>query len=292
MKQSRIAGFAVITVIYAIAVWIGVTIFRVLPEAHIIWRILAGDICATIFVYLTEAALQNASVYDPYWSVAPVVIYTGITLYFGAMDMGIFLILLAVWYWGVRLTCNWAYTFKNLSTQDWRYDGFKRKYPRAFQIISFFGINIFPTLVVYLCLLPGVVFIEESALNALTVLGFMVCIAATTLQLIADVQMHRFRRRNAGQNLIIRDGLWKHSRHPNYLGEILMWWGVYIMLLSSSPGLWFLCVGPLVNTLMFLIVSIPMADKRNRGKRLGFDEYVRETNSLLPFRVKKGDNQC
>ena len=198
------------------------------------------------------------------------------------------LLLLAVWYWGVRLTCNWAYTFKNLAAQDWRYDGFKKKYPRAFQIISLFGINLFPTIVVYLCLLPGVAFIRNSACNVATIIGFAVCVCAATFQLIADIQMHRFRRENAGKNMLIRNGLWKYARHPNYLGEIMMWWGVYIIMLSSAPGMWHLGAGALVNTLMFLFVSIPMADKRNREIRPGFDSYIKETNSLLPFKIRKG----
>jgi steroid 5-alpha reductase family enzyme len=254
---------------------------------HIFWRILAGDAAATVFVYLTGLVFKNASVYDPYWSVAPIAIFTGLAIVSGKAGLGTFLLLTAVWYWGIRLTCNWAHTFKNLATQAWRYDGFKAKYPRMFQLISFFGINLFPTIVVYLCLLPGVVFIQESACNIATLCGFAICLFAATLQLIADMQMHRFRRRNAGSRLIIRDGLWKHSRHPNYLGEILMWWGVYVMMLSSAPHMWGLLIGPLVNTLMFLFISIPMADSRNRRERIDFDKYAKETNRLLPFRIKR-----
>ena len=287
MKQNRMAGFAVITAIYAAAALAGIAVFLALPDIHIFWRILAGDLAATVFVYLTGVVLRNASVYDPYWSVAPLVILTGVALGFGKADAGTLLLLLAVWYWGIRLTLNWAHTFKNLATQDWRYDGFKQKYPRLFQIISLFGINLLPTAVVFFCLLPGVVFLQESAFNILTLSGFAVCVSAASLQLLADIQMHRFRRRNAGRRLIIRDGLWKHARHPNYLGEILMWWGVYLIMLSAAPQMWALGAGALVNTLMFLFISIPMADKRNRRERRGFDEYLRETNSLLPFRIKK-----
>lgn len=287
MKQNRAAGFAVITAIYMIAIGIGILLFQAFPELPIFLRILIGDIGATVFTFLTGVILQNASVYDPYWSVAPIVIFTWITLHFGKLDTGIFLLLVAVWYWGVRLTCNWAYTFKNLATQDWRYDGFKRKYPRAFQIISFFGINLFPTLVVYLCMLPGIVFIEKSAFNVITLFGFSVCIIAATLQLFADRQIHRFRQKNAEQNLLIREGIWKYARHPNYLGEILMWWGIYVIMLSSSTQWLGLFVGPLTNTLMFLFVSIPLADKRNREKRPGFEEYIQETNNLLPFKIKR-----
>ena len=286
MKKNRMAGFAVIAVIYVAAIGIGILIYRVLPELHIFLRILAGDIGATILVYLAGVFLKNASVYDPYWSVAPLVILTGIALDTGKPDAGVVLLLVAVWIWGVRLTTNWAYTFKNLTTQDWRYDDYKQRYPRMFQLISFFGINLVPTAVVYLCMLPGVVFVKESAWNVITVLGFIVCIAAATLQLAADLQMHRFRRRNTGSGLIMRSGLWKYARHPNYFGEILMWWGVYIIMLSAAPDRWGLLIGPAANTLMFLFISIPLADKRNRKIRQGFDEYYRETRHLLPIKKR------
>jgi len=83
----------------------------------------------------------------------------------------------------------------------------------------------------------------------------------------------------------IRTGLWKYSRHPNYLGEILMWWCVGLACVVST-GLAILLVGALVNTLMFLCVSIPMADKRQSRKE-GFDEYKRQTWALLPFKKKQ-----
>ncbi len=288
MRKSRAAGFVAIAVIYAAAGIIGVLTFILLPDLHIFLRVLIGDATATVFVYLGGVALKNVSVYDPYWSVAPIVILTGIAWYTERADAGMILLLIAVWYWGVRLTCNWAYTFTNLEKQDWRYDHFKQRFPRIFQLISFFGINMFPTLVVYLCLLPGIEFLKNSTLNAITIVGFIICMAAATLQLIADVQMHRFRRGSTEKDRLIREGLWKNSRHPNYLGEILMWWGVYIIMLSAAPQMWFLLAGPAVNTLMFFFVSIPLADRHNRATRPGFDEYYNETRSLLPVkRMKK-----
>ena len=283
MKRSKATGLVIITVIYMIAITIGVLVFRALPELHIFLRILIGDVVATTFVFLTGAILKNVSVYDPYWSVAPIAVFTGIMLEYGRFDVGTMLLLLAVWYWGVRLTLNWAHTFVNLSKQDWRYDHFKQKFPRLFQLISFCGLNMFPTIVVFLVMLPGIEFLQESAFNWITIVGVVICLSATTLQLIADLQMHRFRRENSGNKKIIRSGLWKHSRHPNYLGEILMWWGVYVVMLSALPDRWMLFVGALVNTLMFYFVSIPLADKRNSSIREGFETYRKETNRMWLF---------
>jgi len=293
MKQSRKIGFVIIAAIYIIAAAIGVAMFLVFKDLHIFLRILIADVSATVFVFLTGVVLRNASVYDPYWSVAPIVILTGLTIHYAKIDASIILILHAVWFWGVRLTYNWAYTFKNLGTQDWRYDHFKRRFPRIFQLVSFVGINMFPTIVVYLCLLPAATLIENSISSMpmlillIVQLGFMICTWSATLQLISDLEMHRFRRENAGKNRIIRTGLWKYSRHPNYLFEITMWWGVYIMMLGVAPQMWFLIIGPIANTLLFLIVSIPLADRRNRDIRPGFEVYMKETRSLLPIRKRK-----
>lgn len=62
-----------------------------------------------------------------------------------------------------------------------------------------------------------------------------------------------------------------------------MWWGVYIAMVFALPGQWYLGVGALANTLLFLIVSIPMADARYKKTRPGYEAYKQETRMLLPF---------
>ena len=81
----------------------------------------------------------------------------------------------------------------------------------------------------------------------------------------------------------IRIGLWKYSRHPNYLGEILMWWGVGLSVLCAAPGTWYLVAGAVANTTLFFAVSIPMADKR-QSRKDGFAEYKKQTRMLLPIK--------
>ena len=151
-----------------------------------------------------------------------------------------------------------------------------------FPLVSLFGIMLFPTLVVYLCMLPAFVYARSGAVNALTLVGFALCLSAATLQLIADAQMHAFQKRAKSRAEIIRSGVWRHSRHPNYLGEILMWWGVFLVMVSVFPARWYLGIGALVNTLMFQFISIPMAEKRMAAYKDGFADYLAETNKLLP----------
>ena len=104
---------------------------------------------------------------------------------------------------------------------------------------------------------------------------------AVALQGMADVQMHSFRKKpNA---TFIRNGLWKYSRHPNYLGEILMWWGMAMAFVCAMTSMWAICLGAIINHLMLLIVSIPMADKK-QSKKCGFNDYKSQTRMLLPIK--------
>ena len=126
-------------------------------------------------------------------------------------------------------------------------------------------------------------FVEDTAFNAGAAVFFALSVSATVMQGIADVQMHRYRKHRTTP--FIRSGLWKYSRHPNYLGEILMWWGVALAYVCIAPERWYLIAGAVANTLLFLCVSIPMADKRQARKE-GFAEYKKQTRMLLPIPKK------
>ena len=272
--------------IYALALAVALFVYRRV-SGGVLFRVFAADVAATVFVYAVSLPLGNASVYDPYWSVAPVVILPLCMADFGVWNAGTIALLVCVSYWGIRLTGNWAYTFKGYDHQDWRYTMLREKSGAFFPLVSLLGIMLFPTLVVFGCLLPALHYIQTGGVNLFTLIGFSLCLSAATLQLIADVQLHRFQERTANRGQIIRSGVWRHARHPNYLGEILMWWGVYAVRLSVRPDLWLLGIGALTNTLMFLFISIPMAETRMAGYKEGFDRYVKETNRLLPIAIKR-----
>ena len=141
-----------------------------------------------------------------------------------------------------------------------------------------------PTLVVYGCILPAVwAVINGVTANIGSVIFLCVSLVAATMQGIADYEMHTFRRNRTGA--FIRNGLWKYSRHPNYLGEILMWWGVALSVICVAPNAWYLATGALSNTILFFAVSIPMADGRQSRKE-GFAEYKKQTRMLLPIKKK------
>ena len=283
IKESRILSFIAISVIYIICALVGLGQYSYLPFSTPI-NLLIADTVATIVCFIFSVIFKNSSVYDPYWSVAPIVILIGFAIANGLNALGIVL-LIAICYWGLRLTVNWAYTFKGLTHQDWRYTMLCEKTGKFYPIINFIGIHYVPTLVVYGCVLPAVLAIENKPeINALSIIFACVSVAAATMQGIADIQMHSYRKNRTTP--FIRKGLWHNSRHPNYLGEILMWWGIGLSVVCAMPNMWYLIFGAMANTVLFLFVSIPLADGK-QSKKEGFSEYKAQTRALLPIRKFK-----
>ena len=282
LKENRALSFVLIAIVYLLALAAGIGVYVACPFD--LWaKLLLADVAATIVTFIFSLIFQNASVYDPYWSVQPIAILFLLLTEFDA-TMSAVLPLIAVAVWGIRLTANWAYTFKNLTAQDWRYTMLKETTGKLYPFVNFFGIHLVPTLVVYACILPAAYTLADApAFNAGAAVFFVLSLLAVLLQGTADCQMHAFRKRGTGG--FIRSGVWKWSRHPNYLGEILMWWGIGLAALCVMPTRWYLLLGAILNTLLFLFISIPMADKHQARKR-GFERYKAETRMLLPLPKK------
>ena len=280
LKESRAASFAVIFLIYLLASALGTAVYLALDMSF--WlALLIADVVATAFTFIFSLIFKNASVYDPYWSVQPAVILFSFAMG-KELNAARLLLLFAVYFWAIRLTANWAYTFHGLKHEDWRYVMLREKTGAFYPVINFIGIHLVPTLVVYAATLPAVfAFVYDVKLNVPALLFILLSFLAATLQLVADLQMHSFRRKKTGG--FMRVGVWKHSRHPNYLGEILMWWGIGLSVLCMLPNYPYLIFGAVLNTLLFSFVSIPMAEGR-QSKKQGFDEYRRQTRVLLPIR--------
>ena len=284
MNGKRTVSFIIITAIYILATAVGVLTYSLL-DLPVFLAVLIADIVATAVTFVFSLIFSNASVYDPYWSVQPIVIAFAF-LIGKPLSLVNLLPVIAIVLWGVRLTANWAYTFMGIEHQDWRYTMLKEKTGAFYPVVNFVGIHLVPTLVVYACVMPVVEVLNSTSLtlNALSVVFFAVSVLAMVLQLVADSQMHAYRKHKATP--FIRVGLWKYSRHPNYLGEILMWWGIGLYALSVMPDKWFVIVGAILNTLLFLFVSIPLAEGK-QSKKEGYDLYKKQTRALLPVYKKQ-----
>ena len=278
---SKWCSVALIAAIYTLAGVAGWLLFSWLTAQAMqpILALLLADVLATIVVWAFGLLYENVSVYDPYWSVFPPVAFLLWAFYTGVWSVPVILLLIASWYWGWRLTRNWAITFKGIGHEDWRYTKYRDRHPVVFHTINFFGLNMMPTLVVFAAILPGLKLFEMAdSANILTYFGCIVCIASATIQLIADKQSHDFRAAHPGK--VCNVGLWKHGRHPNYFGEIQFWWGIWIMY-ASLNGIDMFIGGAIAMTALFLGISIPLMEKRQLANKPDYAEYRKQTRILI-----------
>ncbi|MBQ1874428.1 MAG: DUF1295 domain-containing protein, partial [Paludibacteraceae bacterium] len=283
---SKWCSVALITAIYVLAGVAGVLLFKALtPHLSPLTSLFLADVLATIIVWVFGLLYENVSVYDPYWSVFPPVAFLLWAFYTNTWSLPVILLLVASWYWSWRLTRNWMITFKGIAHEDWRYTKYRSQHPLVFHLINLFGLNMMPTLVVFAAMLPGLKLYESVSASGLSsvsvcglIFGFLVCISAATIQLIADKQIHDFRAANPGKYCNV--GLWKHGRHPNYFGEMSFWWGIWIMY-AAFNGIDCFIGGPIAMSAMFVGISIPLMEKRQLANKPGYAEYRKQTRMLI-----------
>ena len=254
---------------------------------NMILRLFLFDVISTFIIYLLSLVIKNSSLYVAYWSLTPWVMLTYlIILNYTNLNIYHYIVYIVFSFWSFRLTLNWIITFENRKWIDWRYQDLKAKSNKyIWQFINFFGIMMMPTLLVFVAFMPLIYAININ-LDAFSLIGSFIILIGTILELISDHYMHKFLRSNY-HNEVINIGLWKYSRHPNYLGEILIWVGVYLILLLSAYEYWYLFVGMLLMILLFNFISIPLAEKRQLSKRSNYKEYQLETSRLLILPKKK-----
>jgi steroid 5-alpha reductase family enzyme len=233
---------------------------------------LAADLVATFIVFIFSRISGNSSLYDPYWSVTPpaIAVYWLLTAPASSWSPGeqlaLVLVLGLLFIWALRLTWNWVRRWKGPSDEDWRYAMLKSRFNRFDVPVDLLGIHLFPTVQVFLGLIPLYYFIDGLTSGALGSSaswvalsgGVLVMIVAVIMETVADRQLAEFRR--TGKSGLLQTGIWGSISHPNYMGEILFWWGLWAASLSGGAPLWSI-LGPAAMTLMFLFVSVPMMDR-------------------------------
>ena len=248
--------------------------------------ILAWHIFATLIIFLFSNIHKNSSIYDPFWHVAPIpiVFYTADQSTLPAMEL--YLILSAFLFWSLRLTYNWYLNWTNLDHEDFRYIDLKNNNKFLAFINDLFGIHLIPTLIVNASLYPIYIALTSDSLSNLVYFGFILIIAAVTVQYISDDQMRKFRKDDNNFGKTMKYGLWKYSRHPNYFGEVSFWFGIYLFALASGETSILLLACPMLMLALFVFISCPMMDNRSLKKRSDYREYMKKTPQLFMWFVK------
>ena len=190
---------------------------------------------------------------------------------------------LLVTIWGSRL--SWHIYKRNVGkSEDYRYKAWREAWGKWFYFRSYLQVFLLQGFFLGLIVSP-VVFVNQYAAGTFTVLdalGFTIWVIGFLFESVGDAQLSRFIKNPNNKGSIMQDGLWRYSRHPNYFGEVLQWWGIWFYALSIPLG-WMTVIGPLTITFLILKVSgIPLLEKKMETNPL-FQEYKKKTSIFFPL---------
>lgn len=185
--------------------------------------------------------------------------------------------------WGVRLA--WHIFSRNKGkAEDHRYQSWRREWGQWFYLRSYFQVYLLQGFFLYLIAFP-VMAINDDAdlkLGMFGYVGLAIWIFGFLFETIGDWQLARFIKDPANAGKLMTRGLWAYTRHPNYFGEVVLWWGIWVVSISTTVG-WFTIIGPLTITFLILKISgIPLLEEKYSG-RSDFEEYKKRTSAFFPM---------
>lgn len=290
--KKLFTAYIVLILSYVTAFIVAILVGIFFSFLHPLLMILLADLAATIVIFIISTILKNTSLYDPYWNTAPLIIALYYLLFPQIANgniVRVIVVFVLVSIYSVRLTHNWAKQWRGLGHEDWRYTNYRVKMGKKFWFINFTGLQLMPTIMVYLgsISLYPVLSLRTGTLGLLDIFAIIITATAITLEALADQQSYKFRRNRKNSQEFITTGLWKYSRHPNYLGEIMFWWGLYIFTLAANILYFWVIIGPIAITILFYVVSIPLMEKRNLERKPDYAEFKKITSKLILWFSKK-----
>lgn len=189
--------------------------------------------------------------------------------------------------WGLRLSLH--ILKRNAGKkEDFRYMEWRKQWGKLFYIRSYLQVYLLQGFFLFLIVLPTLFInsVNNTTFNTFVLIGLIVWITGFLFESIGDKQLANFIKDPKNKGEIMQSGLWKYTRHPNYFGEVTLWWGIFFMTLGFSKGIYTI-IGPLTITTLILFVSgIPLLEKKYIGN-VKFEKYKKKTSVFFPLPPKK-----
>jgi len=238
-------------------------------------------------VFVLAQRLKNNGIVDSAWGLGFIVVTAALF----AREPGLYpakaLVMAAVLVWGLRLSMHISLRNRGRG-EDFRYARMRERWGKAVAVKSFFFVFMLQGFLMLIVSLPITVVFRSPArpLSALDGLGAVVFAAGFAFEVVGDAQLAAHIRDPANKGRLMTRGLWATTRHPNYFGEAVLWWGLGLVALSSANGLIAL-LGPLAITLLLVFVSgVPLLEKKYAG-RPDWEAYKAKTSMFIPWFPKK-----
>jgi steroid 5-alpha reductase family enzyme len=254
---------------------------KLLTTAAILWMFMTA-------FYFIALIRKNNAVVDYAWGLGFVLVALLNLFLAQAVTLRQIVVTVLVTVWGLRLVL-YLYLRNRGKPEDFRYAEMRRKWGGRTPFFSYTHVFLLQGVLLFLIAYPIVLInaYPSSDFGFLDVFGIFIWLAGFTFEAVSDYQLRQFvRYRKNEKNQILREGLWKYSRHPNYFGEALLWWGVFLLALGVHHG-WLAILSPLAIGFLLLKVSgVPLLEKKYANNSQ-FKEYAKRTNKFFPWFPKR-----
>lgn len=254
---------------------------------------LLGGAALLIFIYVTVVFVlsilyRRNDIADIAWGLGFVVVAVFLFLKQGleALSPSFLLVFALIVLWGVRLSVYLFFRNRKKS-EDFRYREWREAWGRNIYVRSFFQVFLLQGFLMLVISTPLFLLVLDGTarVGLAGYFGLVTWATGFFFQVVGDWQLARFKKRSV-RGEVMQYGLWKFTRHPNYFGEILMWWGIFFITLPVVNGFWG-AVSPLVLTWLLVRVSgIPMLEEKYKGVS-AYEDYCRRTSALIPLPPRK-----
>jgi len=239
--------------------------------------------------WLISLLFRNVTVVDSLWGLGFVLV-AWITFFMAeGYHLRKLLIVVLTTLWGLRLAAhlswrNWG------AGEDPRYGSWRKASGKRFWIVSLFKIFILQAIflwVISLALQIGQIASTPDQLTGFDFLGLALWLLGFFFESVSDFQLARFKADPNNKGKVMNQGLWAYSRHPNYFGESLIWWGIFLITLAT-PNSWWTVISPVVITVVLLkMTGIPLTEKSISDRRPEYKDYIKHTNAFFPWFPRK-----
>jgi steroid 5-alpha reductase family enzyme len=240
-----------------------------------------------IIMFIIAQIKKNNSIVDIGWGMGFIFIAIILLLTTDRIDLKDLILCLIIFVWGLRLAFH-IYSRSRGKEEDFRYAQWRKDWGKNAAVIAFFKVFMLQGLIMLIIAYPIMVVFNSlnDDLTAINFVGLSIFLFGILFESIGDNQLLRFKRNQENKGKIITSGLWKFTRHPNYFGEVVLWWGIGIFTIGSDLYLTAF-ISPLILNLLLLYVSgVPMLEKKYAGNK-DWEDYKKITPTFVPLIGRK-----
>lgn len=238
--------------------------------------------CYASFWFVISLLIKRNDIADIAWGLGFVAIVIFLfNTHTSTLQSAIVYILTLIW--GLRLAIHIGLRSKG-KPEDFRYKKWREEWGKYFVLRSYLQVYLLQGFFMWIISLPIIVvsMAKNQVISPFVLSGFIIWLIGFAFESIGDYQLMLFIKQRQNKSDIMQKGLWKYTRHPNYFGEVLVWWGIFIMVLPLQYGLWAI-ISPITISFLLLFVSgIPMLEAKYKHNQV-FQDYKKRTSAFSPM---------